>query len=86
MIVINVVYNSVRYAIEVTWVLSEWTGKNVTPENARIAEADNVVIQGPNTPPSLAAISRMRDVYAEDNFSLDRSGKPAPMMHARFAC
>lgn len=79
-IVNNVVYNPARYAIEVNWVPSEWTGKNVTPENAKVAVVGNVVIQGPNTPPSLAAISRMGDVYAEDNISLDRSGKPAPMM------
>src|SRR3954469_25438368 len=54
--------------------------QNVTPENARVAVVGNVVIQGPNTPPSLAAISRMGDVYADDNISLDRSGQPAPMM------
>lgn len=79
-IVNNVVYNAGRYAIEVNWIPEEWTGKSVKPENARVAVVGNVVIQGPNTPPNLAAISKKGDVYAEDNISLARDGKPAPMM------
>ncbi|HEY1336299.1 MAG TPA: hypothetical protein VGF59_02255 [Bryobacteraceae bacterium] len=78
-IVNNVVYNARRYAIEVNWIPQEWEGKNVKPENARVAVVGNVVIQGPDTPPTLAAVSRMGDVFLEDNLSLTRDGKPAPM-------
>jgi hypothetical protein len=78
-IVNNVVYNPGRYAIEVNWIPEEWAGKNVRPENARVAVVGNVVIHGANTPASLAAVSRKGDVFLEDNISLDRDGKPAPM-------
>jgi hypothetical protein len=79
-IVNNVIYNPGRYAIEVNWVPQEWEGRNVTPQNARVAVVGNVVIHGPNTPPTLAAVSRKGDVFLEDNLSLDRDGKPAPMI------
>jgi hypothetical protein len=78
-IVNNVVCNPDRYAIEVNWIPEEWVGQNVQPENARVAVVGNVVIHGANTPAGLAAVSRKGDVFLEDNISLDRDGKPAPM-------
>jgi len=71
-IVNNVIYNAARYAIEVNWIPDEWAGKNVRPENARVAVVGNAVIQGPNTAHTLAAVSRKGDVYLEEHLAYSR--------------
>lgn len=78
-IVNNVVYNAGTYAIEVNWIPSEWAGRNVQPQNARVSVVGNVVIHGANTTPGLAAVSEKGDVYLEDNIAVDEAGRPVPM-------
>ncbi|HWB82749.1 MAG TPA: hypothetical protein VG675_01330 [Bryobacteraceae bacterium] len=81
-IVNNVVYNPGKFAIEVDWLPSEWQGRSIQPENARVSVVGNVIIYGANTTPGLAAIGPMGDVYLEDNIGIDKDGHHIPEMTA----
>jgi hypothetical protein len=78
-VVNNVIYNPGGRAIQVSWPTSEWEGRNIEPQNARLSVVGNVMIHGADSRSNLALVESKGDVYLEDNTATDREGNPVPM-------
>lgn len=82
-VVNNLIYNPGTGAISVNWPEGEWRGRNVTPQNARIAVVGNVMYHGVNTREGLGLVGPKGDVFMDDNLAFDIHGKPAPLVYGQ---
>jgi len=78
-VVNNAIYNPGRYAVEIDFPESEWTGKSVIPQNGRISVVGNILRHGADTVPGLGLVGPRGDVYLEDNAAFDAAGKSVAM-------
>jgi len=79
-VVNNIIYNPGNHVIKMGYPMSEWEGKNIEPQNAKLSIVGNILYNGINSSNVEALVQNEGDAYVDDNLAYKRNGSPLPII------